>query len=273
MLPNTINKVAIIGCGWLGFPLAQTLLHSGHQIIATRSSKTNARQSTIAGIPTIDLSLQPSMDCDSFNLLHSADIAIILLPPRTQMNIGGPYIKKICNLSNTLKAGGLNKIIFVSSTSVYPLQNRFVDETESIAPRTLTGQALFEAEYALLQDKDLYCTIIRFAGLCGPDREPGKLLAGRHNVRGGENPVNLIHQQDAIDILITLINHQPWGEIFNGCAPMHPKKTDLYPKAAKNLGLDPPTFDTTTSRYKLVSTEKICHLLGFNYRHPDPMLW
>ena len=39
---------------------------------------------------------------------------------------------------------------------------------------------------------------VRFAGLIGPARPPGRFLAGRTDLAGGERPVNLVQQIDCL---------------------------------------------------------------------------
>ncbi|MGR9106013.1 MAG: hypothetical protein ACU843_03685, partial [Gammaproteobacteria bacterium] len=179
----------------------------------------------------------------------------------------------ISNLIAGLKDVGIGRVIFSSSTTVYPALNRAVDETESAAPDTEAGRILFEAEHRILAEPDVESVIIRFAGLCGPGREPGSFLAGRKNVPGGDDPVNLIHQQDAIDLLCAVLSRQPWGQVFNGCAPGHPSRYEIYHSAAEAMGLAPPVFGHGESRFKVVLADKACKQLGFVYRHPDPLLW
>ncbi|MGH8550513.1 MAG: SDR family oxidoreductase [Methylococcales bacterium] len=272
-LSSEPDSVAIIGCGWLGTPLATTLITRGFRVVATRSTPGHVAELQGRGIYAIQLVLGPSLECGSLESLKGISTAVILLPPGTRAGCGGLFPEKISNLISALIDTGINHVIFTSSTSVYPAHNRDVDETETSPPDTETGRVLLEAEKRVLETPGIQGTIIRFAGLCGPGREPGRLLAGRSDLRGGDNPVNLIHQQDAIELLATVINHRSRGRIFNGCAPCHPAKSDLYPKAAESMGLAPPVFSRASAPFKKVRADKICRELGFVYRYPDPCSW
>ncbi|MCI0667205.1 MAG: hypothetical protein L0Y38_10020 [Methylococcaceae bacterium] len=267
------NSIAIIGCGWLGTPLAATMIARSCRVVATRSTPEHVAELQGRGIEAIRLLLGPSLECSNPKSLIGLSTAVILLPPRTGAGCGGFFPEKISNLIRALVDAGINHVIFTSSTSVYPAENREVDETEIRPPDSDVGRILLEAEKMILTDSRIHGTIIRFAGLCGPGREPGRLLAGRDNLPGANNPVNLIHQQDAIALLLTVIEHRPWGQIFNGCAPCHPTKSDLYPSAAKSMGLVAPVFSHAGARFKKVRGDKICKELGFVYHYPDPSTW
>jgi NAD dependent epimerase/dehydratase family enzyme len=72
--------------------------------------------------------------------------------------------------------------------------------------------------------------VVRFGGLIGEDRHPVKFLSGRKNVEQPDSPVNLIHQNDCIGILLTLIEKEIYGEVFNAVAPSHPTRKTYYTK-------------------------------------------
>jgi NAD dependent epimerase/dehydratase family enzyme len=84
--------------------------------------------------------------------------------------------------------------------------------------------------------------VVRFGGLIGEDRHPVKFLSGRKNVEQPDSPVNLIHQNDCIGILLTLIEKEIYGEVFNAVAPSHPTRKTYYTKMALSFGLPLPEF-------------------------------
>ncbi len=269
---SEINPIAIIGCGWLGSALAARLSLENQPFIATCSSSSSVEKLSKQGIKAIRLHLTPEIDSPHFSQLAQAKMAVVLLPPRVRQG-HRDYPEKIQHLTIGLTAIGVDKIIFASSTSVYPSTNRAIDESEVI-PNPTGNQALIRAaELRILDYPELKNIIVRFAGLCGPGREPGRLLAGRKNLAGAINPVNLIHQNDAISILIGLIKYQPWHEIFNACAPKHPTKSELYPSAARKLGLEIPNFSNTKSPFKKIIANKICKHINFDYSYPNPKQW
>ena len=148
--PAPVHSVAIIGCGWLGIPLARTLISQGIDVVATRSNPANCSQLQKQGINTIRLALNPEVECSQLEALSKSSIAIILLPPGTRKGSGHAFPKKIFNLSAVLENLGLTQMILASSTSVYPSQSREVDETEVIVPDTESGRILLRTEESLV---------------------------------------------------------------------------------------------------------------------------
>ena len=105
----------------------------------------------------------------------------------------------------------------------------------------------------------------------GPERHPGRFLAGRQLASSGQSPVNFIHIDDCIAILKQIIRQEKWGEVFNACADAHPSKKSFYTEATEKLKLEPPQFsDTASPSYKEVSSKKLKQQLGYQFIHPDP---
>jgi nucleoside-diphosphate-sugar epimerase len=113
-------------------------------------------------------------------------------------------------------------------------------------------------------------TIVRLGGLFGPQRPPGRFLAGRHDVAQGNAPINMIHLADCVGILTAIIRKQVWGYTFNACATSHPLRRDFYPKAARKLGLQPPTFGPDDSPGgKTIDSSLVRETLGYTFQYDD----
>ena len=117
-------------------------------------------------------------------------------------------------------------------------------------------------------------TVLRPAGLVGPNRPPGRFYAGKKDIPGGSAPVNLVHLDDVIGAIQNILEQNAWGGTYNLCATKHPTKAQFYTQAAQSLGLPLPQFDPLpATRFKSVDGSKISRELGFKYQHPDPMQW
>jgi nucleoside-diphosphate-sugar epimerase len=116
-----------------------------------------------------------------------------------------------------------------------------------------------------------FATVLRFGGLVGGTRRIGNFLAGKRDLSEPDRPVNLIHRDDCLGIVLALIE-QPAPGIFNAVCDGHPTRRDLYTYEAKRAGLTPPQFKTASSAGdgRIVSNEKIKRVLGYTFRHPDP---
>ena len=196
------------------------------------------------------------------------DVLVITLPFRRSFADPADYQKQIsailCESKNV-------PIVFTSSTSVYPDNMPMAFEDAQFVPDNERRQVLAQVEKDILKRRG---TVVRLAGLYGAGRNIGNFLAGKKELSGGDSPVNLIHQEDAVGILCAVIaqRHKVAGEIFNVCTDEHPLKKDLYAAAAKRLNVAAPEFaEEKSSKIKIVTNEKVKKVLGYQFIHPDPM--
>ena len=96
-------------------------------------------------------------------------------------------------------------------------------------------------------DANLRTTVIRFGGLIGPNRHPVTMLSGRQELSNGNHPVNLIHLDDCIRIIIAVLQNSWWNETFNGVYPEHPTKQEYYTSEAHKRGLQIPDYKEDNS--------------------------
>jgi len=163
-------------------------------------------------------------------------------------------------------------VLFVSSTSVYPDVNRDVFEYEDLKPEKGSGQALKIAEDLFREQTGFVTTIVRFGGLVGYDRLPGRFLASKKDVTNGNAPVNIIHRDDCIQIIDQIIKQNVWGETFNACADEHPLRKAYYTAAAIKAVLEPPVFLSSGEVfYKIVNSGKVKKQLNYKFKYPDPI--
>ena len=101
-------------------------------------------------------------------------------------------------LANQAKKQGVQHVLFTSSTSVFPDISGQFDESSQRSAETEMGKTLIQAEQCLFQSGISHCDILRLAGLIGKQRHPVKFLAGKHNLKQGYSPVNLVHLEDCI---------------------------------------------------------------------------
>jgi nucleoside-diphosphate-sugar epimerase len=233
------------------------------------------------GIEPYHLVLDPSFsggDVSSF--FRSPILVLNVPPPRGTDDVRAYHRRQIDAVRAAAADGDVEWILFASSTGVYPNVERTVTEADQPpgipdalpGPRRSTGVALLDAEARLMEDDGFATTVVRFGGLYGDDRHPGRFLAGRTNVSRPEAPVNLIHQDDCVGLLLTLLTKDARDEVFNACADAHPTRRAVYTRAAEALGLDPPTFDESdTTTGKVVDNQKIKTQTGYQFLHPDPL--
>jgi len=266
-------KISLLGCGWLGFPLALNLISRGFQVKGSTTSPDKTAILKEAGIdPYLVQFDSASKDPDLHDFLD-ADILIISIPPgRRSIDGLANYRKMAKTLNEQLPVSKVSKLIFISSTSVYPESNSTLNEFSAIDPETESGIVLAETE-ALLSRLNMKVILLRLSGLIGPKRMPGRFFAGRINVPNGLAPVNMIHQDDVISLINCLIDSETAEGVYNGCSPSHPSKQEFYTLAAEAEQLNPPTFITEKIRWKIISSERTEVELNFNYKYPSLMEW
>ncbi|MBC8951799.1 SDR family oxidoreductase [Xenorhabdus sp. PB62.4] len=272
-----VKKVSIIGLGWLGMPLAQALLSSGMQVVGSKTTSDGVEAACMCGIDCRLLKLSPQIVCkmDDLEQLMSVDVLVLTLPVSGVAGGGEGYVKAVQLIIDTALSYAVPRIIFTSSTSVYGSSVGYLNEDEPLSPETQSATALVELENWLHQLPNTSVDILRLAGLVGNGRHAGRFLAGRKAIEGGENAVNLVHQDDVISAIKLLIQQPKGGHVYNLCAPIHPKRSEYYPLASRQLDLTPPEFLQPENKAKAIESKvvdgsRICRELGFEYQFPDP---
>ncbi len=254
-----------MGCGWLGLPLARQLVGKSHEVYGTTTSSDKLDVLEKEGIIPYVISLSPEEiygDIEGF--LSHIDILIINVPPKLRGNHAESFIEKMELLLNTIKKSPVTKILFISSTAVYGEIDGEVTEESLPSPTTESGRQLLASEELFKNLDTIQATILRFGGLIGPKRHPVTMLSGREDLSNGDDPVNLIHQDDCIRMVINIIDEKLWGKTFNGVYPLHPTKREYYGSEAKKRGIPPPSYkpETATKKGKTVTS------LYFDQGHP-----
>ncbi|GAB2468876.1 NAD(P)-dependent oxidoreductase [Hymenobacter qilianensis] len=268
--------VAVLGCGWLGLPLAKALVADGYSVGGTTTTPSRVLTMRHAGIRPYLLSLGGKFTATDRDTLHTllsgTDVLVLNVPPRRGASTSS-YSNLLHPVAEAVKACRVSHVLFVSSTSVYPDEPRAMHEADA--------QAASDAASDMLRAEDLFAphdasqgqpgnTVVRLAGLFGPQRPPGRFLAGRLDVAQANAPVNLIHLTDCVGLLSAIIRQQAWGYTFNACAISHPVRGDFYPKAARQLGLQPPDFRLDDALGgKTIDSTLIRQTLDYRFQHDD----
>ena len=274
---NLMKKISILGCGWLGLPLAKSLIQKGFSIKGSTTSEEKLEVLEKAGIEPFLISIKSNKVVgEVVKFLEDSEILIIDIPPDLRHGNTESFIEKMQQSIPFLEKSTVKKLIFVSSTSVYSGYNlstdfasedKFKISEETIAvPENESGIQLLASEKTLMSNKNFATTIIRFGGLIGEDRNPTKFLAGRKNIENPNAPINFIHQKDCIGIIEKIIETNSWNQIYNGVAPFHPSRKNYYTQKAIEMGLEIPEFDETKPSFgKIVSSEKLEKVLRYEF--------
>lgn len=263
------NTIAITGLGWLGQPLAYRLSALNYTVkgsVTSIQKATLLQQNGFNAFP-VEIS-ERGIEGEIQALLNNTDCFIIMIPPGLRKNMGADYVLKMTHLLEAVKASEVKKVILVSSTSVYDDAQGKVTEKNDPQPQTIAGKQLRQVEELFLNSDEIKTTVVRFGGLIGGSRQPAKYLAGRKDLADGNAPVNLIHRDDCINILVEILKRDAFGKVFNAVHPNHPTKADYYIEKAKELSLVPPAFKDTTSNelFKQVDSENLETVLNYTFK-------
>lgn len=249
-----------MGCGWLGLPLAKSMIKKGYSINGTTTSKDKLRILEKEGIHPFQIDLSDSeIHGPITDFLNGCETLILNVPPKLRGS--GPktsYVEKMQLLLEHIQNSAIAHVISVSSTSVYGDAQGTVTEETIPEPTSESGKQLLESEQLFKNQDKIKATIVRFGGLIGPDRHPIHMLTKKKHLTDGTAPVNLIHLNDCIRILEAIIKEEQWGETFNAVHPNHPAKQHYYTEKAKSEDLELTTYETSdTKTYKTITSCKL----------------
>ncbi|WP_366185976.1 SDR family oxidoreductase [Flavobacterium ovatum] len=273
-----MTQISILGCGWLGLPLAEALLKQGFEIKGSTTSIDKKELLENAGIKHYSIALETEFVSNSIpDFFAGSEILIIAIPPKLRGKNKdysdankNSFVKKIENLLPFVEKSTVEKLIFISSTAVYGEVNATITEDSTPNPVTESGKQLLEIENLLMENNAIQTTIMRFGGLIGPDRNPARFLAGKENVANPDAPVNLIHLDDCIGVIQKIIEENSWNERFNAVAPNHPSRKEYYTQKALEQNLVPPTFNQANpSIGKTILSDKLIDLLKYTFTQLD----
>lgn len=253
--------IAILGSGWLGYPLTETLVQRGHNVhLSTRQPDKTSQIRHIGATPFI-VDIEQLADTDTEAFLTGCDTLIC--------NITSKHVVGFQQLITLLAESTVKSVLFVSSSSVYRNTQTVVTEDQGAED---PDSVLYQIEQAFQACSAFNTSVLRFCGLIGYQRHPGRFFKAGRVVPSSDAPVNLIHRDDCIGIILEILEQQAWGEVFNGSADTHPTKREFYSHARNLLNAPHPEFDESgLNQYKIVSNAKIKQRLGYDFIHPDLM--
>ncbi|HYK76731.1 MAG TPA: SDR family oxidoreductase [Daejeonella sp.] len=259
--------IGILGCGWLGAELAKALISAGYKVFGSTTSPNKIPILKNLGIDPYLVHFESGIQPD-INFLQQADIVVLALPPGRNPTANAAYRQMANILAEKLPHSKIKKLILLSSVSVYGDRNAIFSETDPAQPDTNSGELLAETEAQLLQS-DPRVIVLRLGGLIGPGRHPGRFFAGKTDIPNGLAPVNLIHQADAVGIILKLIETEQASGIYNGCAPDHPSRVDFYTLASEAIGLETPTFIAEKKAWKIIESHRLKEELRYQFQVGD----
>lgn len=263
------KRVSIIGCGWLGFPLAQHLVKSGCVVRGSTTSKSKIEKLVEHNIIPHQIKVTDQIVGDTASFFE-CDVLVINIPPgRRNPFVEVDHPKQIELILDGATLTDVGHVIFTSSTGVYKNTGGIVNENGILEPGRSSGKALVAAEKIITNYPHSW-TILRMSGLVGGDRQPGRWFAGKSDLPGGDTPVNMVHLDDCITAISKVISGVDKSDFYNLCADKHPVKRQFYNLQSEKLGTERPSFQDGTVPFKIVDNQKFKTEFQFSYNHTDP---
>lgn len=200
-----MNKVLVVGCGDIGARLANTLVNG----LAESEFELWGLRRDISSLAENIQGITADVTCpDTLKQLvsHHFNTVIFTLTPGVSSDerYQQVYVEGTANVLAALNRDSLQRVFFVSSTSVYHQNDeQWVDELSETSPERFSGQRLLEAE-RLCSEDSVPATIVRFAGIYGQQsvRLINDVLAAKASL---QNYTNRIHRDDCAGFMAHLL--------------------------------------------------------------------
>lgn len=203
-------SIFIVGCGYLGERVAKKLSSRESDIhVLTRQPERQARF-TASGWHA---HLGDWLDPKSLVSLPAVDTLLIAVTHRAVEGIEPTqtHVQGLKNLWQALPSTTTLRVIYISTTGVFSQDDgQWVDEKSPCEPSRPGGLAALHAEQWLTQNVTAHnLTILRMAGLYGPDRIPNaeRMRLKMSLANADDSFLNLIHIDDAVGFCLEAIEH------------------------------------------------------------------
>jgi len=267
------KSISVLGCGWLGLPLAQRMVSLGFDVNGSTTTPEKISLLKEESINPFLIRCDPQIEEEGLEDFFQSKILFLTIPFKRHLKNPTIYQQQIDSIISHVETSNVSYVIFSGSTAVYPDTIGEAFEDKVFEPQNPRAKVLLDIEGSLLNNNHFKSTILRFAGLYGGERLIGRFLASNRIREKTGHFANLVHQDDCVNIVSQIIQKQIYGEILNVCSDQHPTKKDLYTQAALGRGLNTPTFPDAEEQEnsKIVRNVKLKKLLNYQFKYPDPM--
>lgn len=251
--PN--KNISILGCGWLGLPLAINLIQKGYTLAGSTTSPSKLAELESNNIQPYLIDIH-NIDEQLSDFLSSNTLIVAI----TSKNV-----EAVKELIQHIEQSPVQNVLFISSTSVYPNTNSVVTEATPTIDLPLAA-----IEQLFYKNTNFNTTILRFGGLFGYDRKPGNFFKTDKPIDNPEGYINFIHRDDCIAIIEQIIQQNAWNEILNACADEHPTRRAFYTREFQKVDKPIPVFnESAENQYKIIDSQKMKSLLNYKFKYGE----
>ncbi len=279
-------RVAILGCGYVGLELGRQLTDASCDVVGVRRSDAGIEAIEAAGFDAVQADLA---DAATLDAVPDVDALVFIASSGGR---GADAAREIyVDAQRTAiehfgrRTDTPDRLIYASSTGVYGDHGGdWVDESTPIEPTTEKTRVLAEAERVAHEESAAHGidgTVVRFAGLYGPDR-----YRLERYVEGPvtEGYLNMVHRDDAAGAVRYLLeSDRARGETVLVADDEPASKWAFADWLADECGVDRPAKRTKSERLadgdlsdparRRLLTSKRCsndylRSLGYEFRYP-----
>jgi len=258
-----MKSISILGAGWLGFSLGEKLLQLKYQVNASTTHVEKLSAFEQAGLKPFLIQLN---NADEINHSFWTETLILSFPPGKS----GDYSSYKFKVERILKQlpETCKRVIMISSTSVYPKKSGHWKENQLFEAETPEAEIILDAEKVVLSSNK-QAIILRLSGLVGYERNPARF--GTSKLPANE-PVNMIHRDDAIGVILRLLELEHIEGIFNVCSPVHPSRQAFYTAGAAALGEESPILQTRIDALvRTIDCQKLIAETQYVFQKENPL--
>ena len=260
---NSVQESAlwVIGCGYVGQALLRAAPAAGYaqRYGTTRSADQLATLTALAATPLL---LTDAASVPTEDQLRGAHVVVTYPPDSVRDN------------ALAARCGGVQRLVYISSTAVYGGTRGHVDDDTPTAPNDPVGEARARAERVFL---DAGAVVLRAPGIYGPERGLHmRLPQGRFHFTGqGDNHISRIHVDDLVGLSLCALQRGRPGvaHVVGDLQPTTQREAVTFLCEHLDLPL-PPSQPAETAHRTLrgdrqVNPQKALAALGYNLRFPS----
>lgn len=268
-------NVAIIGCGYVGKPVAQCWQEQG--LIVTATTTRTERISELHPVANQVVVLRGTDRERLRESLSGQTCVLVSVAGGRQHGYEETYLKTAETLAAVLpQVGTVAQLIYTSSFSVYGDHGgEWVTETTPTKPASASAEVLAQTEQVLLATANpgLKVCVLRLGGIYGPGRELARIYgrwAGTTRPGAGAEWSNWIHLDDIVGA-IEFARQTGLSGIYNLVQDEIVPVRELVERVCRASGLAPVAWDASQPSdrpYNVrVSNQKL-KTAGYRFSHP-----
>ena len=232
-------KILILGAGYVGRRVADTLREAGHTVWTVRRTPQPDDPFAIAGDLTRPESIHLPGPVD--RVVYCAGLQGAALEDYRSLFVEG--FSRVVSWVKT--QGTIDRMLFTSTTGIYSVvDGRWVNETTEPNPVREVARCYREAEQ-LLGGSGLAHIVVRLSGIYGPERCRWIRLVREGQARrlpGSPRFMNHIHVEDAARAIVHLLHHPEPDSLYIASDHQPVDRNELITFLAETMHLPTPPF-------------------------------